>query len=204
MDVDVDVDADPTRPAEDSATGVSAGLPDEAGTARTPWLDRLSDQTLNRLLKWGSVAVVLALVGFGAFYFWDQRVDGGPSLPERVVQAAEDAASAQPNSIPARLALGQAYRSVGRLDEAIAQYDEVLKASADNMGAMSGRAVTLYMQGKNDEAADVFKKLTTTARKGEFAGVDTRLQEAYYYLGLINMAKGAYPEAITSLQAALK
>ncbi|MEI8082152.1 MAG: tetratricopeptide repeat protein [Actinomycetes bacterium] len=200
----MNVDADTTSPAEDTATDVLAHSDSEASESQGSWLDRMSDKTLNRLLKWGVVALVIAFCGFGAFYFWDQRVDSGPSLQERAVQGAEDAASAAPNSIPARLALGQAYRSVGRLDDAMAQYDEVLKASADNLGALSGRAVTLYLQGKNDEAADVFKKVTTSGGKGEFAGVDTRLQEAYYYMGLINLAKGAYPEAITNLQSALK
>lgn len=166
--------------------------------------DRMSDQTLNRLLKWGSVALVLAFVAFGSFYYLDQRIAGGPSISEQAVQAGEAAVTATPNSIQARLTLALAYRNDHHFEDALAQYDEILKAKDDNRSALAGRGVVLYNMGKLDDAAKALHKITDVAIKGEFAGADTTLQEAFYYLGVIALDKGETKEAIAELQSALR
>ena len=121
-------------------------------TAQAP---RISDQTLGRLLKWGSALFVVLLVAFAVFYTLSQRVSTGPSVLERQISAAESAVQATPKNLPARLALAQAYRASGRTDDALAQYSEVLRVDKANMDALLGRGQTSLEAGKLDEAAAV-------------------------------------------------
>jgi len=175
---------------------------DEAmsATAVTP---RISDQALGRLLKWGAVFFVLLLVGFAAFYWATQRVDVGPSTTERQISAAEQAVEKAPRSLPTRISLAQAYREAGRIDDAMAQFNEVIKADKGNIDALLGRAEVNMDQGALDAAKADFTAILTTGGSGEFARMDKRMAAANYFLGTIAVKQGHPDQAVTAAQAAL-
>lgn len=155
-------------------------------------------------MRLGVLVLVAGIAAFGAIYYQDQHVDAGPTLIERQTQAAEAAVKKAPNNIGARLALGASYRSVNRLDDALKQYDEILKADKTNRFALLGRGEALIAKGDLDAASVTYLKITSAEKKGEFAGADPQLEEAYYYLGSIAVKQGKAKEAITQLQSALK
>jgi len=164
----------------------------------------VSDRTFGWLMRVGVMALAIGVASFGFMYYQDQHVDAGPSLVGRQTLAAETAVKKAPNNIAARLGLADAYRLDKRLDDSLGQYDEILKADKTNRFALLGRGLILISKGDLKEAAVSYTKITSAERKGEFAGADPQLQEAYYYLGTIAVKQGKATLAITNLSAALK
>jgi tetratricopeptide (TPR) repeat protein len=164
---------------------------------------RISDQTLGRLLKWGSALFVVLLVAFAVFYTLSQRVSTGPSVLERQISAAEEAVQQTPKNLTARLALAQAYRASGRTDDAIGQYSEVLRVDKANMDALLGRGQTSLEAGKLDEAAADLNAIIKASTGGEFARVDQRVGAAHYFLASVQVKKGNPAAAVAEAQAAL-
>jgi tetratricopeptide (TPR) repeat protein len=163
----------------------------------------LSDHALSRLLRVVVLTLVVGIPLFGVLYVLDQRVGSGPSLAQRQVQSAERQVRALPDNIGLRIQLAQAYRQANRLDDALKQYDEVLKVDGNNRGALMGRGEILRTKGDLKGAAGAYKKVAANAT-GEFAGVDPQLEEAHYYLAAIAVTEGSLKDAVTELEAALK
>ena len=164
----------------------------------------ISDRTMRRVLRLGVLVLAIGGLSFAGFYYQDQHVDAGPSLIGRQIEGAEQAVRKTPGDIGARLQLAAAYQADKRQGDALKQYDEILKADGTNKTALLGRGGALMAKGDLTAAAAAYRKITASARKGEFAGADPQLQEARYYLGSIALTQGKTKEAITELQAALK
>ena len=148
--------------------------------------------------------LVVGVGAFGFIYYQDQHVDAGPSQAIRQIEGAEAAVKKAPNNIGSRLQLADAYRLEKRHDDELKQYDEILKADKTNRTALLGRGGALMAKDDLKGAAASYKKITASARTGEFAGADPQLQEARYYLGSIALTQGKTKEAITELTAALR
>ena len=162
------------------------------------------DRTSSRLPRLLTLVLVVGMLAFGVFYYQDQHVDAGPSMVGRQIAGAEAAVKKTPNNIQARLQLAAAYLQDKRPDDALNQYDEILKADASNRTALMGRGQILIDKGDLTAAAVSYHKVTDVAAKGEFSGADTVAQEAHYYLGSIAVKQGATRVAITELEAALR
>ena len=156
------------------------------------------------LLRLGALVLAIGVGTFGFIYYQDQHVDAGPSLIGRQTQTAETAVRKAPNNIAARLALAASYTSDKQLDDALAQYDIILKADKGNRAGLLGRGAVLMSKGDLTAATAAYHQVTGVATKGEFAGADPQLQEAHYFLGSIAVTQGKTREALTELQAALK
>lgn len=163
-----------------------------------------SDRTMRRVLRLGVLALAIGGVSFGFMYFQDQHVDAGPSLVGRQIEGAEAAVKKAPNDIGVRLQLASAYAANKQTDDALKQYDEILKSEKTNRTALLGRGGALTAKGELVAAAESYHKITAAARTGEFAGADPQLEEARYFLGSIAIKQGKTKEAITELQGALK
>jgi tetratricopeptide (TPR) repeat protein len=159
---------------------------------------------MSRMLRLGVLVLAIGGLSFGAFYYQDQHVDAGPSLVSRQIEGAEQAVRKTPSDVGVRLQLAAAYEADKRQDDALKQYDEILKADGTNKTALLGRGAVLIAQEDLTAAAVTFHKITGAARTGEFAGADPQLEEARYYLGSIALTQGKAKEAITELQGALK
>lgn len=158
----------------------------------------------SRLPRLLALVLVLGVAAFGVIYYQDQHVDSGPTMVERQIEGAEAAVKKAPSNIGIRLQLATAYRSDRRNDDALKQYDEILKADGMNRAALLGRGRILMTKGDLNGAAAEYRKITGKAIKGEFAGQDLQLAEAHYFLGSIAVTQGKTKDAITELEAALK
>lgn len=170
-------------------------------------LAALSDRSLNRLLIGGALVLVVGIPVVGVIYFTDRFVDAGPTLVQRQLVTAEEAVRKTPNNVGARLQLGAVYVAANRPDDAMKQYDEILKAQPGHRGALLGRAQVQVARGDLKGAASSFEQIVNDAKAGkggEFAGADPQLQQAYYGLGSIALKEGRTPDAVTALEAALK
>ncbi len=163
-----------------------------------------SDRALRIALRVGVAILALAMGAFASVYYLGQRADAGPSLAQRQIQAAERQVRDQPNNLAPRLALAQAYQSAHRLDDAIAQYDQILHAAPAHRAAILGKAGALLAKGDLTAAGTWYGKVTSAAVKGEFAGADPQLEEAHYFLALIASRQNRPAQAISEARAALK
>lgn len=154
-------------------------------------------------MRLGVMVLAIGVAAFGFLYYNDQVVDAGPSLAGRQIEGAEAAVKKAPRNIAVRLQLAAAYTSDKRPDDALKQYDEILRAAKGNRSALLGRGGALMAKGDLKGAAAAYHKITGASQKGEFAGADPQLQEAYYYLGSIALKENKTKEAIKELQAAL-
>lgn len=144
-----------------------------------------SDRALGGFLKVGPIVLVLAIVAFGLFYWFDQRTPQVPSMVEQQIGQAEVAVRESPNNVPARLRLGILYHEQGRSVEGLAQLDEVLKVAPDNADAHMAKGRILLDTGDLLGATAEFKTVSDSFGDGEFAHQDVRLQSSLYWLGVI-------------------
>jgi tetratricopeptide (TPR) repeat protein len=163
-----------------------------------------SNRTVSRLMGLGVLTLAIGIPSFGVLYYHDQHVSAGPSLLARQTQSAEVAVRKTPNNVGARLTLAAVYRSDKRLDDALKQYDEILRVEGSERSALMGRGGVLMAKGDLKGAATAYRKITQAGAKGEFAGADSQLQEAHYFLGSIAVTQHQTVDALTELQAALK
>jgi tetratricopeptide (TPR) repeat protein len=170
-------------------------------TRRSP---SVSDRTFSWLMRLGVLALAIGVAAFGFMYYQDQHVDAGPSLVDRQIQGAEAAVRKTPGDIEVRLQLAAAYQSNKQNDDALKQYDEILKSQSKNKTALLGRGSALIAEGDLIAASAAYHKITDMAAKGEFAAADPQLEEAHYFLGSIAVKQGKTKEALTELSAALK
>jgi tetratricopeptide (TPR) repeat protein len=177
-----------------------------ARTNKTP-----NDRLLNRLIVGLILVLVIGIPLVGVIYFMDRYVDPGKPFVERQIATLEQTVRDSPNQMNSRLQLAGAYRAAQRYDDAIAQFNEVLKAVAGNDQAAGyfktaslGRADTLRMKGDIPGATKDYQAIVDMMEGEQFAGADTELQSAYYNLGAIDLDKGDIAAAIKALTASLK
>jgi tetratricopeptide (TPR) repeat protein len=149
------------------------------------------------------LVLIVGVGAFGTVYYKDQYVSAGPSMIERQTTSAETAVKNAPNDINARLTLAADYQLNKRSSDALNQYDIILTAVKGNRFALLGQGSVLIAQGKLTAAAASYKQITAGNAKGEFAGADPQLQEAYYNLGSIAVKQHRTTDALFELQAAL-
>ncbi len=164
----------------------------------------MSDRTLNRLIVGVIVALVIIIPLVGIIYFFDRSVDAGPSMAARAVTSAEEAVRKAPNNVSARMALATSYVADQRYQDAVTQYDEVLKAVPDHHGALLGLGNAYLLLKDDANATKNFERLVAVAKGGEQAIADPQLEEAYYRLGDIAMRGGQNEKAIELFTSALR
>jgi tetratricopeptide (TPR) repeat protein len=164
----------------------------------------VSDRGVRRMMVTGLLVLALGVPAFGLFYYRDQHVDPGPSLIDRQVASAENAVRKAPADIGLRLALAAAYRSAGRLDAALTQYDETLKVQDANRVALLGRGDILVAKKDLTGASKAFAAVIKNSGDGEFAQADPQLEKAHFKLGEIALKQGQPKVAVKSLTAAVR
>ncbi len=163
-----------------------------------------SDRKMTLFLRVGVAVLVIGLAAFGFLYYKDQHVTTAPSLVEQQIGLTEAAVRKNPNDLQARLQLGLVYEQAKRHDDAVAQFDQVLKLAPDSKDALLGKGVALLTKGDLDMAIPPLTKIVKATRSGEFAGADPQLGAAYYYLGVIAVKQKKPAEAMEQLSHALR
>ena len=163
----------------------------------------MREQTLDRLIRIGLRAIVAGIALVAIAYFLT-RPDAGPSLVERQIAAGEQAVRSNPTNVGLRLRLGGIYRSAKRSQDALEQYDEVLKVQARQSGALLGRGEVLAEKGILSEARQSYERLIGNATGGEFSKVDPTLETAYYGLGSVMLKQRQATQAEREPKKALK
>jgi tetratricopeptide (TPR) repeat protein len=168
-----------------------------------PMSSSLTDRQLNRLILAVLMVLLIGAPTIAIVYFLDRQTESGTTLVERRVGELETAVRNSPNSITLRLQLAGAYGAAARYSDALGQLDAVLGVEPDNKSALVARGDIHVTLGQLDDAATDYARVISIAGGGEFAGVDTELQQAYYDLGSIQLQQDNAADAIGNLEAAL-
>jgi tetratricopeptide (TPR) repeat protein len=163
---------------------------------------RLSDRTLDKAVRILALAVPIGFLVFGAFYWLDRHPAAGPSLQDRAVAAAEQAVRDSPNDLAVRNHLAAAYVTADRLQDGIEQFTLVLQSVPANRAALLGRGLAYMQLLSYDDAATDFQALVDVSA-GEFSATDPQLEQAYYELGVAELARGQAGAAVAAEESAL-
>lgn len=173
---------------------------------------------------------------------------GNPEQPVRDAQALLDAAQAaldqgqydkavadfqaalaQSKSLDGYFGLGNALTNLGRIDEAIAAYQEALKINPNDIPTLTNLGVAYYQQGRLREAQDTFRKVLSLdpddaethyllaaalIQAGDLAAAEQELNralelkpnlpEARFGMGMLRRLQGRTDEAIREFEAFLQ
>lgn len=139
------------------------------------------------------------------------------------------AALAQSKSLDGYFGLGNALTNLGRMDEAIAAYQEALKINPNDIPTLTNLGVAYYQQGRLREAQDTFRKVLSLnpddaethyllaaalIQAGDLATAEQELNralelkpdlpEARFGMGVLRRLQGRTEEAIREFEAFLQ
>jgi len=170
----------------------------------TTVLRDLNDQQLSRAIRRLAVLLAILAVAFVAFYAFDRwRAPATPIIDQKVA-SLEQAVRDTPNDLVVRGQLADTYVQLGRYEEAITQYDQILATGQEQEPALFGRAAAYLGLDRLDESIADYLAVVEIARDGEMANVDPTLESAYYNLGLIALRQDRPTDAVTYLESALQ
>ncbi len=161
-----------------------------------------ADRILNHLIAWTAILLVLSILGFGGYYYYD-RLPGntGPTPAERGITNAEEAVNADPGALTPRLTLADVYYTANRFKESAEQYQVALQIDDKNILATWGLGRSLLGAGDAAGAELNFQKVVDASKDADIRG--DLVSASYYYLGKIALARNDADAAIDSLKRAI-
>lgn len=147
--------------------------------------------------------LVLATGAFLGFTLWRQSQQVVQSTPAaRAIDALIAEVRKNPNNVDIRMQLAQALSVAGRNDEAVKQYQELLKINEDFVPALSGIGFEA-MKRQDWKTGETYFKQVIDLLEGN--GKPTQsLETAYFYLGNAYMEQKRYEDAVGAFKAALR
>ncbi len=155
----------------------------------------------------GVVIVAILLVG-GYFaysvYANNQALRTG-SPANREIEALKQKLKLKPNDVETRMRLAQALSVAGRGDDAIEQYQQVLKLNDEWVPALSGVGFELMKQKDWKGGEEYFKRvIKLTEGKTPDMASGSSAEIANYYVGIARMEQRDYSGAAGYLKQALR
>jgi tetratricopeptide (TPR) repeat protein len=165
-------------------------------------LPDLEGPILNHLIFWAGTLLVISIVAFAAYYYFDQR--GSAPSNQEVLQVQlsqyEQVVRDDPNNITNRLALADVYLALDRYDDAIPQYEAALVINDQSVLGQVGLGRAKLGAGDLSGASESFQKVIDQSKEADISG--ELVQSAYYYLGSIALEQQKPDEAIEHLKLA--
>ena len=163
-----------------------------------------STYQIQRIVILVAIALVLALVSFGSYYYYDRYYrQPQPDTQEMSLAHAEQAVRDDPQSAEKRISLAEVYMLYQRYPEALTQANQVLANEPENQRAWLVLGVASASTGKPADAIDPLTKFVNARKDEEMPGLDKSLLAAAYYLGDSYLQLGKPQEAIEPLTQAV-
>ena len=165
---------------------------------------QLGTKSIQRLVWIVLAVLVVSLVLFGGYYYWDRYVHLGDKSPAELdIEQMEQVVREDPQNVEARVAMAEYYLNQGMYQEAIDQTTQVLDAYPENDGALLISGIAHVRLDQPEAALGSLEKFIELRKDAPMAGADTILEAAYYFSGESYMKLDRPAEAIVALEAAL-
>lgn len=163
-----------------------------------PHFERRKDK-LDIFLTAMVAVLVLALLGFIGFFTWrvvvDRRIAAESSAQYRIIEQIKVELKENPNSVPLRIRLGEAYMLAGNYKEAAKQFQEALKLQKNHVGAYHNLGMAfLYMEQEQD-AEKAFQKVIELTEGTQYQNMNSTREAAFYAMGRIYLGQKQYEKA---------
>lgn len=167
-----------------------------------------ADDSKDRALAvamWALVALVGAFAAYFAWTVWADRQAELASTPAgRTVLELKAKVKQDPNNVSLRVRLGEALAAAGLYDQAVDQFNQALKADEENLGAFLDLGIVAMQREEYSTAEGYFQRVVDLTEGAEFQGIDSRREQALFYLGETALIDKRYEEAVSFFKAALR
>ena len=159
---------------------------------------------LKRLIILVGLILVVAVIGFGAYYYYDRYYSAKPKKMELTIQQAEQALVLDPKSVDKRMALAELYLFNGRYADAISNSNQVLLVDPQNQRAWLAVGLGYAMKGDPSAAVEPLQKYYDANKTSSMPGLNRTLQTAAFFLGDSYYKLGQPEKAVEPLESAVK
>jgi tetratricopeptide (TPR) repeat protein len=150
-----------------------------------------------------ALVTALLLVALAAYYVYDRYYVTVEAPVDRAVRTLEDRVRASPNDVDLRMQVASGYVEQKRYDEAVVQYEEVLKLRDGWVPAVFAEAGVEYARGNQGHAEELYRRISDKYVDDQFRYATKELQIVYYRLGQLALSGGRYEEAASRAQESL-
>ena len=169
-----------------------------------PQKDPFSTRNLRRAIIVVGVLLILLLIAFIGYYYWDRFAPrGSPSPIEVALSEAEQAVQDDPQNPDLRLALARLYFENRMYDQALDQAQQLLQVEPENQEALLIAGMSNVRLEQPAAAIPPLLKVIDARKDSPTAKSDMMLEMVYYFVGESYNKTGQYQEAIPQLEAAL-
>ncbi|MEI6289221.1 MAG: tetratricopeptide repeat protein [Chloroflexota bacterium] len=162
-----------------------------------------STQQLQRIVILTGVVLILVIVSFAGYYYYDRFYQGQPKIVEKSITQAEQAIRDDQNNPDLRLNLAEMYMTSTMYDKAIEQITYVMINYPENQRAWFLSGVVNTLNKNYAEAISPLEKYMEAHKDDPIPGLDKTLQSAAYYLGVSYLGLGQPDLAIVPLEKAV-
>jgi tetratricopeptide (TPR) repeat protein len=155
---------------------------------------------VTRIIIFAIIALLLVLGTFAGYYWYDRFYTSQKPVEQLSLEKAQQAVQANPTDLNARLVLAETYLLYGRYEDALTHATQVFAKDPTLQGAWLTMGVANYFLDKPADAITPLTNYVEAFKDEEMPGLDKRLQEASYYLGLSYLALGQPDKAILPLE----
>lgn len=152
-----------------------------------------------------AMIVVIGLGGYLGFSVWSaQRQLKSASPVYRGLDELVAAVRENPDDLALRVRLAQALSLAGRRNEAVKQYESILKVKDDHAPALAGLGTIALREKDYKTAEKYYRQVIEIAAKDSESANSAGLEQAYFYLGTAIMEQKRYEEAAGYFKEALR
>jgi len=161
---------------------------------------------LTRIIILTGIALVLVIVSFGGYYYYDRYVDKSSNVSpiQQSITDLEQAVLENPSDVELRLSLAETYMTNRHYENAIAQAEQVYRTDLENERALFVMGISLASTAQYEQAIEPLNKFATIREEGTMANSDMALETALYFLGESYLQTRQAREAISVLERALE
>jgi superkiller protein 3 len=163
----------------------------------------IPSKALDRAIFFLAIFVVVAGIGFGAFYYIDRYYYPNDTLVDRQTSQLEEMIRRDPGNPDLRVQVALHYLTKGWYEKAEEQSREALKINENHEGALVTLGSIMIESGQYQEAIEPFAKVVELNADSPTRLENRRLEAAYYYLGMAYLNVDIPEEAVESLKEAL-
>jgi tetratricopeptide (TPR) repeat protein len=147
--------------------------------------------------------VLLSIVGFAGYYYYDRYVHQDEKILDREATHIEAMILQDPQNADLRVSVATYYVDGGLLDLAIQQCQEALKITPDHQGALFVLANAYEKKGDLASATSNLERLVALKTQNPLSKIDTQFPGIYFQLAGLYDRQKQTDKAVDALKAAI-